>query len=431
MNKKIFILLIMICLTFSCVYATTTPIRVQLNGEYIDFTDDAGNVVNPEMMNNRTMVPMRKIFEVVGADVEWNGEERKITATTEEKIIRLQIDNNEAVLQNKITNEEKVIELDAAPVILNNRTMVPVRFIAESLEKQVGWDNENRCVIVIDYSFIEEGIRENAKALVEFLETDREVMESFKIATDISGNISYKDDEKRDNNERVKINGECNIQKSKDGIHYAEVMLETTGDGEIQSALEEMKYDSFEYEFITNGEETYTKSSVANTKKWVPSFIVVSIAADTEYHLQDYIEELKVPEEELTINTYAELQEILEVLYKYFGNGSLKVSGTKNKRYEFSLDISQELSEIDDNEVEITIWKVLEFLSVCSVNLNVVVTCKDNQISKVDLGWDFYIENPESEESIKVSLNAEAVISAVNSDVKLSMPKASQIEKGD
>ena len=51
--------------------ANTNPIQVQLDGNYIDFTDNMGNKVEPKMINSRTMVPMRKIFEVLGAEVEW------------------------------------------------------------------------------------------------------------------------------------------------------------------------------------------------------------------------------------------------------------------------------------------------------------------------------------------------------------------------
>ena len=63
---------------------TSNSIKVQLNGDYIDFTDAEGNIVEPQIVNDRTMVPMRKIFEVFGSDVEWIPETRSIKATTEE-----------------------------------------------------------------------------------------------------------------------------------------------------------------------------------------------------------------------------------------------------------------------------------------------------------------------------------------------------------
>ncbi|MBO5178885.1 MAG: copper amine oxidase N-terminal domain-containing protein [Clostridia bacterium] len=424
MNKKISLLFVILMMLFTTIYAAN-PITVQLNGEYIDFTDENGNIVNPEIINNRTMVPMRKIFEVVGAEVEWDGEERKITATTEEKIINLQIENTKASVQDKATNETTEITLDTAPLILNNRTMVPVRFIAESLEKQVGWDNENRCVIVIDYSFIEEGIRSNVPTLVEFLEMEKEIMESYKVKTNISGDISYKDGENRKNNEKVTIDGEAILQKNKEGIHDYDFELKLSGKGEIQKALEDAQYDNFKFEFITNGEKTYTKSSNADTKKWTESYEDINIAIDKEYNLNDYIEELKIPEDELNINSYAEIQAALEKLYKMYGYDNFKVSGTKNKKYEVSINLAELLKNIEEKS------DLVEFLSAGSMNLNLVVTYKENRLTKIEAELDFYIQNADTEESVSASIEAESTISSINSNIKLSMPKASQIEKGD
>ena len=53
-----------------------------------------------------------------------------------------------ATIKNE-SGEETEIKLDSAPTIVNGRTLVPVRFIAESLEKKVGWDAENKTVIII------------------------------------------------------------------------------------------------------------------------------------------------------------------------------------------------------------------------------------------------------------------------------------------
>ena len=58
-------------------------IKVLVNDQVIDFTDENGNVVEPKIINSRTMVPMRKIFEVFGANVEWEETTQTITATTE------------------------------------------------------------------------------------------------------------------------------------------------------------------------------------------------------------------------------------------------------------------------------------------------------------------------------------------------------------
>ena len=127
---KIFSLvsIIVVSSIFSTVFATNA--EVQINGEIIDFTDENGNKVNAQIVNSRTMVPLRKIFEVLGCEIEWDGETKTVVATKENKEIILQIDNLEAVVTED--GNEKKIRLDTAPIIIENRTMVPLRFIAKN-----------------------------------------------------------------------------------------------------------------------------------------------------------------------------------------------------------------------------------------------------------------------------------------------------------
>jgi hypothetical protein len=113
------------------------------------------------------MVPMRKIFEELGATINWNPETKTVIANKDDTTIKLQINNKTAEC---ITNGViKQIQLDSEPIILNNRTLVPVRFIAESLKKQVGWDSSNNTVIIIDYLYFIDKLKSTAPALYEFL----------------------------------------------------------------------------------------------------------------------------------------------------------------------------------------------------------------------------------------------------------------------
>lgn len=424
MNKKIFIVLMLVIMSFGCVFAAE-PISVQLNGEYINFTDNEGNVVNPEMINNRTMVPMRKIFEVVGAEIEWDNDERMVTATTDEKIIQLQIDNNKAILKDKATEEEEIIELDAAPVLLNNRTMVPVRFIAESLDKQVGWDNENRCVIIIDYSFIEEGLNEHVSNLIEFLNMEKEPIESFKMESKITGDLSYKDGENKKHNEKVKLTGTATFQKTKDNILKLELDVKLTGDGEIQKALQEKEYDKLSFSIITDGENTYVKSSTYDTKKWKNADISINLDMGEQYDFNTYLEELRIPEEELTVDSYKSIENILEIIYELLGDDKLKVTGTTNKSFEISIDVAELLNKILTKNQNQT----LEFLSMGSINLNYKVSYKGSKLSKTECSLEYYIENAENDESINAKVEVTTTVKSLNNNITLKMPKTSEIEK--
>lgn len=112
------------------------PITVTIDGETLK-TEQA-----PVIQDNRTMVPMRAIFEALGAEVEWDEATRSITATRDDKTIEM------AIGQNEMTVDGKAVTLEVAPTILNNTTMVPVRAVAEGLDAQVEWDTEAREVVI-------------------------------------------------------------------------------------------------------------------------------------------------------------------------------------------------------------------------------------------------------------------------------------------
>ncbi|MDR2665162.1 MAG: cadherin-like beta sandwich domain-containing protein [Oscillospiraceae bacterium] len=113
------------------------PITVTLNGAELEFDQP------PIIENDRTLVPMRKIFEAMGATVEWDGETQTITAVKDNVTIIMRI-GNPVMTKNGVQNT-----LDVPPKIVNNRTLVPVRAVAESLDCEVGWDGNARSVSII------------------------------------------------------------------------------------------------------------------------------------------------------------------------------------------------------------------------------------------------------------------------------------------
>ncbi|MFZ5590550.1 MAG: stalk domain-containing protein [Bacillota bacterium] len=90
--------------------------------------------VPPVIENGRTLVPLRAIFEALGAKVEWEEATQTVTATKDDLKIMLTIGSNKA---NK--NGQEVL-LDVPAKKVNNRTLVPLRFVSEALGAKVGWD---------------------------------------------------------------------------------------------------------------------------------------------------------------------------------------------------------------------------------------------------------------------------------------------------
>lgn len=88
----------------------------------------------PVIMEDRTLVPVRAVFEKIGSSVSWNSAERKVNVNGNGKDIVLYIDDKNA----KVNDVEYTMDVTAK--IINNRTYVPLRFIAEHSGLNVNWD---------------------------------------------------------------------------------------------------------------------------------------------------------------------------------------------------------------------------------------------------------------------------------------------------
>ena len=94
------------------------------------------------------MLPMRSIFEKLGAVVTWVGADQLIFATKGNTFITLKIGVPQMSVQTTESTENKITELDTAPFIENDYTLVPVRAIAESLNANVEWNGETKTVAI-------------------------------------------------------------------------------------------------------------------------------------------------------------------------------------------------------------------------------------------------------------------------------------------
>lgn len=97
----------------------------------------------PVMYNDRTLVPMRKIFEALGATVSWDEATQTVTAVRGDRTIKLSIGSSVMDL-----NGETIL-LDTPSILLNDRTLVPVRAIAEGLGCTVSWDDATYTVTIV------------------------------------------------------------------------------------------------------------------------------------------------------------------------------------------------------------------------------------------------------------------------------------------
>ncbi len=120
--------------TYYYKYAENDPVTVILNGSEVVFDQPA------IIYGDRTLVPLRAIFEALGAEVLWDGDTRTVTAEGNGVKIKLTIGDS---YMNK---NGELVYLDVPAMIINDRTLVPVRVISEAFGCDVSWDGENRRV---------------------------------------------------------------------------------------------------------------------------------------------------------------------------------------------------------------------------------------------------------------------------------------------
>jgi len=114
--------------------AQSQEITVSVDGVKVQFDSP------PVVVNGRTMVPLRAIFEAMGAEVDWVGTEQMARAVKDDTTVCLHLNS----LYPTINNE--VRKIDATAVIVNNRTLAPLRFVGEAFGGTVTWNGTTRTV---------------------------------------------------------------------------------------------------------------------------------------------------------------------------------------------------------------------------------------------------------------------------------------------
>jgi len=109
-------------------------VRIEVDGVTAEFD------VQPFILEGRTMVPLRAIAEMLDIDVEWDGERRTVTYVNPQDVLfELEIGRYAVITVDSATGSSFTEYLDVAPMIVDGRTFVPLRFVAESLGVDVSF----------------------------------------------------------------------------------------------------------------------------------------------------------------------------------------------------------------------------------------------------------------------------------------------------
>lgn len=155
MKKISLILCWMFLLAWTPLAYAQEDISIHVNGKVL-VTQEA-----PTIVEGRTLLPVKYIFDVLGYETRWVPETRTVIGTKEDQVIELVIDAPLAYVNGQ------VVELDVPARIINQRTYVPVRFVAESTGALVTWDQATRTVFIDSgiYKYSLEALRTSIEGL--------------------------------------------------------------------------------------------------------------------------------------------------------------------------------------------------------------------------------------------------------------------------
>ena len=145
MKKRIMILgvIFLLILSISASFGVEVRVSLKLNDEYIE--SDEPNI----LITDTTYLVARSLVNALGHTIEWNGEDRKVTITTDQKKIEFIVD--EALVY---VNDSE-IQIDKKPFIRNGRTYLPLRIVAEHLGCSIAF-NQNTYTVNLTETTVEE-----------------------------------------------------------------------------------------------------------------------------------------------------------------------------------------------------------------------------------------------------------------------------------
>ncbi len=117
----------------------SAEVNIEINGETMKIED-----MPPVILEDRTLVPARAVFETMGAEVAWNADTKEVYIKKQSDVVILKIDD-EIGIKNGIA-----FSMDVPAKIVNDRTMIPVRAVSEAFGWEVGWDNKTRLVSITE-----------------------------------------------------------------------------------------------------------------------------------------------------------------------------------------------------------------------------------------------------------------------------------------
>jgi len=125
----------------SNIFTVDKKIKISKDGSYIKTDAD------PVIVNNRVLIPIRVVTESLGGTVNWNDKTRTVNIQLKSGDQSKQVEKFEFTVGSKISKVNGIEKLmDVAPIIIDNRTYIPIRFWVENANYNISWDAEHKTV---------------------------------------------------------------------------------------------------------------------------------------------------------------------------------------------------------------------------------------------------------------------------------------------
>lgn len=150
MRKRILTVMIAVlcCLSAGVSVWASNEIHVVINGQAVAFSR------SPVMIDDRMLVPIRTVAEAMNCQVGWDAETQAVLISNEAAVLRLRIDHVNMKVQNSAG--EFSMQLDVAPILIEDTTYLPLRMVVEALGGSVVWDDTCSTIFIAHPSVDEE-----------------------------------------------------------------------------------------------------------------------------------------------------------------------------------------------------------------------------------------------------------------------------------
>ncbi len=167
---SLFVTFIMFISASSLVSADDINITVKINEQTVSFD------TNPLIINDRVFVPIRNVCEELGADVYWDGTRELVYVVKNDIKLCLKI-NSTRLIKVRCKNAEEftnmptdnIVEMDVCPIIVNGRTLLPIRAVCEALGADVEWSNTDSTVNILCNNNVLEDVNTDKDFFYEML----------------------------------------------------------------------------------------------------------------------------------------------------------------------------------------------------------------------------------------------------------------------